>query len=158
MDQDIFLNALSAADVKSAYESNADTNAFTDALKTKLETTDVFDDAGTYANLRAQATTASDIGLGSVENYSIATKEEAEAGAVNNKYMTPERTTEAISFQTSGLLTSGDIITATKEEAETGTDNNVLMTPLRTKEAIDVFASAVVISTTAPTNPKEGDL
>jgi hypothetical protein len=38
MDQDIFLNALSAADVKAAYESNADTNAFTDALKTRLET------------------------------------------------------------------------------------------------------------------------
>jgi hypothetical protein len=39
MDQDIFLNALSAADVKAAYESNADTNVFTDLLKTRLETT-----------------------------------------------------------------------------------------------------------------------
>ena len=73
MDQDIFLNALSAADVKAAYESNADTNAFTDALKTKLETTDVFDEDGTYANLRAQATTASDVGLGNVTNESKAT-------------------------------------------------------------------------------------
>ncbi len=36
MDQDIFLNALSAADVKAAYESNADTNAFTDTLLNKL--------------------------------------------------------------------------------------------------------------------------
>jgi uncharacterized protein (DUF1330 family) len=36
MDQDIFLNALSAADVKAAYESNADTNAFTDALLSKI--------------------------------------------------------------------------------------------------------------------------
>jgi hypothetical protein len=36
MDQDIFLNALSAADVKAAYESNADTNAFTDTLLSKL--------------------------------------------------------------------------------------------------------------------------
>jgi hypothetical protein len=144
MDQDIFLNALSAADVKAAYESNADTNAFTDAFKTKLETTDVFDDAGTYANLRAQATTAADVGLGnvtneskatmftsptftgtvsgvtathvglsSVENYSIATQAEAEAGSVNNKYMTPLRTSEAISFQTSALLTSGQYTTST---------------------------------------------
>jgi hypothetical protein len=39
MDQDIFLNALSAADVKAAYESNADTNAFTDLFKTRLENT-----------------------------------------------------------------------------------------------------------------------
>ena len=73
MDEDIFLNALSAPDVKAAYESNADTNAFTDSLKTKLETTDIFDDAGTYANLRAQATTASDVGLGNVTNESKAT-------------------------------------------------------------------------------------
>jgi hypothetical protein len=36
MDQDIFLNALSAADVKAAYESNEDTNAFTDTLLGKL--------------------------------------------------------------------------------------------------------------------------
>ena len=73
MDQDIFLNALSAADVKAAYESNADTNAFTDALKSKLETTDIFDEAGTYSNLRAQATTASDVGLGNVTNESKTT-------------------------------------------------------------------------------------
>jgi hypothetical protein len=39
MDQDIFLNALSAPDIKAAYESNEDTNAFTDSLKTRLETT-----------------------------------------------------------------------------------------------------------------------
>jgi hypothetical protein len=140
MDQDIFLNALSAADVKAAYESNADTNAFTDSLKTKLETTDVFDESqfnshindatihftqaqisitesqisdlqsyeladatilksadigvtvqgfdadtvidpnyetfdssATYENLRAQATTAGDVGLGNVANESKAT-------------------------------------------------------------------------------------
>jgi hypothetical protein len=231
MDQDIFLNALSAADVKAAYESNADTNAFTDALLGKLNgveaeakddqiasevpytntssnltavnvqsaidevegrvdtletdlsthTSDstihftqsqisitesqisdlgnyevadatilksadigvtvqgfnantvvdanyeTFDSDGTFANLRAQATTKDDVGLGnvtneskatmftdptftgtvsgvtsshvglgSVENYGIATKEEAEAGSATNKYMTPERTKEAI--------------------------------------------------------------
>jgi hypothetical protein len=39
MDQDIFLNALSAPDIKTTYESNADTNAFTDVFKTRLETT-----------------------------------------------------------------------------------------------------------------------
>lgn len=33
------LNALSAENIKSAYESNADTNAFTDAIKTRFETT-----------------------------------------------------------------------------------------------------------------------
>jgi hypothetical protein len=36
MDQDIFLNALSASDIKAAYEGNENTNAFTDTEKTKL--------------------------------------------------------------------------------------------------------------------------
>ncbi|WP_070000054.1 hypothetical protein [Cellulosilyticum sp. I15G10I2] len=37
-----------------------------------------------------------DIGLGSVENYGIATLAEAQAGASGTKYMTPERVTQAI--------------------------------------------------------------
>ena len=73
MDQDIMLNALNAPDIKAAYESNADTNAFTDALLTKLNTTDIFDESGTYLNLRAQATTAADVNLGNVTNESKAT-------------------------------------------------------------------------------------
>jgi hypothetical protein len=36
MDEDVYLNAVSASAVKTAYESNADTNAFTDALLSKL--------------------------------------------------------------------------------------------------------------------------
>ena len=36
------------------------------------------------------------VGLGNVQNYGIATQAEAEAGTVNNKYMTPLRTKEAI--------------------------------------------------------------
>ena len=36
-DQDLFENAMSAAAVKAAYESNANTNAFTNALKAKLD-------------------------------------------------------------------------------------------------------------------------
>jgi len=57
---------------------------------------DPFNANGTYPNLRAQATTKGDVGLGNVENYGIATQIEAQAGAVNNKYMTPLRTKEAI--------------------------------------------------------------
>lgn len=36
MDEDVFLNAQSAAAIKATYESNADTNAYTDAEKNKL--------------------------------------------------------------------------------------------------------------------------
>lgn len=40
--------------------------------------------------------TKANVGLGSVENYGIATDVEAKAGTINNKYMTPKRTKEAI--------------------------------------------------------------
>lgn len=40
--------------------------------------------------------TKSQVGLGSVSNYPVATKEQAEAGTDNDKYMTPLRTKEAI--------------------------------------------------------------
>ncbi|WP_025026327.1 hypothetical protein [Caldalkalibacillus mannanilyticus] len=40
--------------------------------------------------------THSQVGLGNVQNFSIATQTEAEAGAAANKYMTPERTKQAV--------------------------------------------------------------
>ena len=40
--------------------------------------------------------TSSEVGLGNVQNYGIATKAEAETGTANEKYMTPLRTKEAI--------------------------------------------------------------
>lgn len=40
--------------------------------------------------------TKADVGLGNVENYGVATAAEAQAGVVNNKYMTPERTRETV--------------------------------------------------------------
>lgn len=75
MDEDILLNALSAANIKSAYEGNADTNAFTDNEKTNLTN---------LSNVTKE----------------IATESEAETGESNNKYMTPLRTANAIAFQT----------------------------------------------------------
>ena len=38
----------------------------------------------------------SDVGLGNVQNFSIADQAEAEAGSVNNKYMTPLRTAQFV--------------------------------------------------------------
>jgi hypothetical protein len=91
MDEDVYLNAISASAIKSSYESNADTNAFTDALKTKLETTDIFDEDGNYTGLRAQATTKEDVGLTNVtddEQVKLADKAstaEAETGTDDTK-------------------------------------------------------------------------
>lgn len=49
--------------------------------------------------------TKSDIGLSSVENYGIATTAEAQAGTVNNKYMTPALVKTAVQYlaQTGGI-------------------------------------------------------
>ena len=48
--------------------------------------------------------TKSQVGLGNVENYGLATQTEAEAGAINNKYMTPLRTKQAIEDATVSLM------------------------------------------------------
>lgn len=40
--------------------------------------------------------TATMVGLGSVNNYAVATQAEAEAGAISTAYMTPQRTAQAI--------------------------------------------------------------
>lgn len=51
----------------------------------------------------AIALVKADVGLGSVQNYDIATQAEAEAGASAVKYMTPQRTYQAIQAQFSGF-------------------------------------------------------
>ena len=52
--------------------------------------------------------TKTQIGLGSVENYGIATANEAKAGSINNKYMTPQRVKEAV--EGFGVISDGNII------------------------------------------------
>lgn len=51
--------------------------------------------------------TKTQVGLGSVENYGIATENEAKAGSVNNKYMTPQRSKNVIEGMS--ILTAGNI-------------------------------------------------
>lgn len=60
-------------------------------------------DRGAAAYAHSQVTSGnphsvskSDIGLGSVSNYGVATESEAEAGTSDTKYMTPKKTKEAI--------------------------------------------------------------
>lgn len=45
------------------------------------------------------ATTKGQVGLGLVDNYATATQPEAEAGTLNNRFMTPLRTAQAIAAQ-----------------------------------------------------------
>lgn len=109
--------------------------------------------------------TKAQVGLGSVENYAIATSPEAIQGTVNNKYMTPLRTKEAVdNFNTTivqphitsrsnphgvtkaqiGLPDVENYGIATNPEALQGALNTKYMTPLRTKEVVDAFNASTV--------------
>ena len=106
-------------------------------------------------------TTKAQVGLGSVDNFATATTAEAQAGAVNNKFMTPLRVAEAINAQAGQMIAShvnntnnphqtnkghvglGNVQNygvASQTEAEQGSLNTVYMTPQRTAQAIAIQA------------------
>lgn len=53
----------------------------------KISDVDAFSQSGTYASLRAQGTTAADVGLGNVENTALSTYT-GNGGALDNQYIT----------------------------------------------------------------------
>jgi hypothetical protein len=118
-------------------------------------------------------TTKTQVGLGLVENYTVASQAEAEAGNATDKYMTPLRTNQAIATLISGTVTThisdhnnphvvtkaqvglgnvSDLSIASQAEAEAGSSNAAYMTPLRTYQAIAVLASGNIASHLADTN------
>ena len=72
----------------------------------------------------------SDVGLGSVENYEIATQAEAEGGTSNNKYMTPLRVKQAIDKATINLGV-GDMLKSVYD-----TDNDGKVDVAETAESV----------------------
>jgi hypothetical protein len=62
----------------------------------------------------------SDVGLGNVQNYSVADQAEAEAGSVNNKYMTPLRTSQSIAEQALKTTYTTTILTTDTWTDQTG--------------------------------------
>ncbi len=103
-------------------------------------------------------TTKEQVGLGLVENYPVAAVGEAQAGALNNRFMTPLRTrqlVEAIVYDridthvnrtdnphstTKAQVGLGNVENygiATQAESELGASNARYMTPLRVKDAIN---------------------
>lgn len=121
------------------------------------------------------ATTKSQVGLGSVENYAIATTAEAQAGIASNKYMTPALTAaaitkiagDALTVHTSrvdnphattkaqvGLGSVQNLDLATTAEAQAGSSNAKYMTPALTAAAINKIAGdALAIHTARVDNP-----
>lgn len=86
MDEDVYLNAQSATAIKSAYESNADTNAFTDADKAKVDFVSItkavdldkaiLNDAlyvdGTFASVAADTTAPSSLAVKTYVDTAVA--------------------------------------------------------------------------------------
>lgn len=102
-------------------------------------------------------TTKVHVGLGSVNNFDLATLAEAQAGTSNVKYMTPYLTAQAITVQAGALIQShvndqNNPHNTTKAQvglsnvlnygvadtaaAQTGTRNDLYMTPARVTDAI----------------------
>ena len=66
--------------------------------------------------------TASQVGLGNVQNYGIATKAQAEAGTANSVYMTPLRVKEAIASQVPDLPSFYKLLDSFISSGEVGID------------------------------------
>lgn len=68
-------------------------------VQTSVPAGAVFTDTVTTVNGKTGNITlvSSDVGLGNVQNFGVATKAEAEAGVVDNKYMTPKKVKDAVS-------------------------------------------------------------
>lgn len=106
--------------------------------------------------------TKTQVGLGAVDNFATATQAEAEQGTLNNLFMTPLRTYQAIQFVAGKALTAhledfnnphqttkaqvglgnvDNFATASEAEARQGTSSTRFMTPLNVAQAIATQAS-----------------
>ncbi|KZS45260.1 hypothetical protein AWU65_04600 [Paenibacillus glucanolyticus] len=77
-----------------------------------------------YTDQRVNGINKAHVGLGNVENYGIASQAEAEAGTVENKYMTPMRTAQAIARRAIGQRSATIVIAASNatETSKKGAD------------------------------------
>ena len=94
---------LTAAQVKTLYESNPDTNAYTDDEKAKLAGIEAGAQANTVTSVAgktgAVTLVKADVGLSSVQNYGMATQSQAETATASNVYMSPLRTANYVDAQ-----------------------------------------------------------
>lgn len=110
-------------------------------------------------------TTKAQVGLGSVENFTIASLQEAQTGTATNRYMTPQRVAQAIEAQVGrdmdlhmadltnphqvtkgqvGLGLVNNYATATTIQALDGDRNDLYMTPDGTRRAIVKFGGELL--------------
>jgi hypothetical protein len=89
------------SEIKALYEAQANTNAYNDSEKTKVASSD----SHRTNTSNPHGITKSQVALGSVQNYGIATQAEAEAGSVDNKYLTPLKGKQLYAAQNLGKYT-----------------------------------------------------
>lgn len=117
--------------------------------------------------------TKTQVGLGNVANYALATQSQAETGASNTSYMSPLSTAQAIAYQVGtayaahaanqlnphnvtkdqiGLFNVQNYAVASQEEARAGTANDKYMTPLRTSQFVSDFVTVTLGAHTSRTD------
>ena len=122
-------------------------------------------DAHKADNKNPHGVTKAQVGLGLVENFKVASVEEAEAGVANNRYMTPETTKimmdaligpalnkhildkqnpHGVTKKQVGLEHVQDYGVATSQEAGEGTATNKYMTPSLTQVAIGALTPKAI--------------
>lgn len=154
-----------------ASKTDAENGAIDTAYMTPLKTSQAIAAlVGNNYNIHAARTdnphgvTKDQVGLFNVQNYPVASQQDAIAGTANDKYMTPLRTQQQIvqylSVQLDGHATRTDnphqttasqvglgnvknFDIATQEEAQLGQSNSAYMTPGRTQDAIKAQAAPI---------------
>lgn len=149
------------------YMSPSATKAATDVIVASLS-------AHANSQLNPHNVNKDQIGLFNVENYPVATAQEAQAGTLNDRYMTPLRVKQAITAQAAvelsghtsdfdnphnvtkaqvGLINVENYAIASQLESEAGVATDKYMTPLRTAQAISAQVGQQFLTHLNATNP-----
>lgn len=147
--------------------------AITDGLSARIDTLNTSLTSHTENKSNPHDVTKAQVGLGSVQNYGIATSAEAKAGTATNKYVTPALVADAIAALITptvtqhladtnnphnvtktqvGLGSVQNFGIATTQEAIDGQVTNKYMTPLLVRYAIEQMAGQGFSSHIANTN------
>lgn len=162
-DVDNFPTATSAESVAGTAVNRFMTPAGSSLLADRIATERVAEHNADKGN--PHQVTKAQVGLGNVDDYATATQAQAESATVTDKFMTPQRTYQAIMIHAGVMLEAhvsnkqnphavtkaqvglGNVDnygTATQEEAVAGVASNKFMTPLRVKESIDFHAGTLL--------------
>ncbi|HOP80066.1 MAG TPA: hypothetical protein PLZ21_05805, partial [Armatimonadota bacterium] len=129
-------HAIGGSDALTPEDIGAETPAGAQAKANAAESnTKAYADEHINNTSNPHGVTKSQVGLGNVANYDIATQAEAEAGTSNSKYMTPQRTRQAIDALQAVKSVAGKTgtVTLTKEDVGLGNVDNKSSATIRSE-------------------------